>query len=364
MAAMTPRPLVLFAALAFALALIAFASPVLDRPTDRDAYEATASRFIVRDCADVHCFRVLVPWLLGPLPGASIVKWKAFAATANLFGAIAVYALSLSWGLSARGAAMAAAMSALGFGSLYTLFDPFTADPLMYAVGPFLAWLLLRDRLAIAGAIAAISVLGKEFAAAPMLIHAAAAAAAGRVAHALRVLAFANVALIVWLTFQLVLIIGFNYGYGGNSSTHLLSGGYLAYWLSRQSWIVSALAIYGEFGVLWLLAPVGLLLATPPMRRFALASIPAALIFAYVQQPDRALWNFHFIATPLAALVLERASAPAAWACVAAFGLANLRLGAQLTVVPSSRGWLALSAIIAIGCVYELRRSNRLVATA
>ena len=361
---MTLRPVALFVAIAVALSLTAVASPAIDRQTDRGAYEATASRFIVVDCSDLHCFRVLVPWMLGAIPAPSIVKWKVYAVLANLLAAIGVYAVSRAWGLTIRAAEMAAVMSAFGFGSLYTLFDSFTSDPLMYAVGPFLVWLLLRGRIAMAALTAATAVLAKEFAAAPMVIFSVATAAAGRVNESLRVLAAGNVALLVWLSLQLVLIIGFNYSYADNASTHLLSGGYLGYWLSRQSWAVSAMAIYGELGVLWMLAPIGLWLAPPELRRFAFAAVPVALLFAYVQQPDRALWNFHFILTPLAALVLVRVPAPMAWSCIAAFALANLRLGAQLPHFPPARVSLAISAMLAFAGLYFLRRSSPMVATA
>ena len=350
------------AAIGVALMAVAFAAPTPAVTTDRGTYEATASRFIVRDCADLHCFRVLVPWTLGVLPGASLAKWKAYAAIANWLAAVGVYVLALGWGLSVRGAVMAAVISAFGFGSLYTLFDPFTSDPLMYGLGPLLTWLVLQERIALAGVLAAIGVLAKEFAAAPMLIMTAASAMSGRLVPALRILAWANVALIVWLILQLTLIIGFNYSYGGNSSTQLLSGGYLAHWLSRQSWAVSALAIYGEFGVLWILAPIGFWFASHTVRRIVLAAIPVALVFGYVQQPDRAFWNFHFLAAPLAALVLERAPAAVAWACVAAFVFANLRLGAQLPFIPASRASLALSLALAVGCLYSVRRSSAMVA--
>ena len=354
-----------FAALAVALALIAWLSPEPTVASDRGTYEATASRFIVKDCADLHCFRVLVPWVLGAVPGPSVLKWKAYAVIANLVASIAVYALSLAWGLSMRAAVLAAVMSAFGFGSLYTLFDPFTSDPLMYAIGPVLIYLLLHDRVAVAGLAAAVAVLAKEFAAAPMLMFSAATAMSGRVVPALRILAWANLALIAWLMLQLTLIIGFNYGYGGNTSTHLLSGGYLTYWLSRQSWMVSALAIYVEFGVIWILAPIGVWLAPAALKRLVIAAVPVAVIFAYVQQPDRAFWNFHFLASPLAAMVLDRAPAAAAWSCVAAFVLANLRVGAQLPHLPPSSVALALSLALAIGCViYGIRRPMTAVATA
>ena len=122
--------------------------------------------------------------------------------------------------------------------------------------------------------------------------------------------------------------------------------------------------MFGEFGMLWVLAPAGLFLAPASMRRFALASIPVALLFAYVQQPDRALWNFHFLVTPLAALVLERAPAALAGACIGIFALGNLRLGAQLSMVPPSRASLVLSMLLAILCLYRLRTQPPAVAVA
>src|SRR5262249_43633020 len=78
---MPPRAAVtMTAAFAVALGALAWLAPLPDRVTDRDVYEATAARGIVPDCTDLHCFRVLVPWMLGPLPGPSIVKWRAYAA--------------------------------------------------------------------------------------------------------------------------------------------------------------------------------------------------------------------------------------------------------------------------------------------
>lgn len=347
-----------FAALALALAAIAWAAPDLPLATDRVSYEETASQGIVVDCRDIHCFRVLVPWVLGPLPGSSLAKWKAYSVLANWCAAIAVYLLATAWGLRARAAVMAAVLSALGFGSLYTLYDPYTSDPLMYALGPLLTWLVVRDRIAIAGMVAAVGVLAKEFAAAPMLIATAAAASGRQFERSLRILAAANVALIAWLCLQLSLIIVFNYGYGGNPSTRITAGGYLATWLEQQSPLVSALALFGEFGMLWLLAPAGYRHASSAVRRVALAAIPVALVFGYVQQPDRAFWNLHFVVTPLAALALDRAPAILAWSCVGLFALANLRLGAQLPFAPSARAGLAASMLIAAVCVVLQHRAG------
>jgi len=320
----------------------------------------TAAEYIVTDCADLHCFRVLMPWVLGAMPGPSLPKWKAYAVLANATAALAVMALALAWALPLRAAVMAATLSAFGFGSLYTLHDVFTSDPLMFTLGPIGVLLLMRERFAVAAAVASIGVLAKEFAAAPLYVFSAAAMLQRRFPPAWRALAAANCALIVWLLLQLTLMLRFNYGYGDNPSTHLASGGYLAKWLAEQSPRGAITAMFNEFGVLWLLAPIGLFLATPAIRAFALASIPVALVFGYVQQPDRALWNFHFVVTPLASLVLHRLPAIAAWATIAAFAVANLRVGAQLMFVPAARGALAVSVVIAAGATMWAWSTGRL----
>lgn len=330
---------------------VALLSPEPNRVTDRSVYEATAAQGIVPDCKDLHCFRVLVPWLLGPVPGASMAKWKGYAVAANAAAAAGVVTLVLAWGLSPRAAVMAGALSAFGFGSLYTLHDPFTADPLMYALAPWVLWLMLKERVAIGTAVGVIGVLAKEFVAAAMFIAATSAALAGRRDLAWRILAGANLAVITWLVLQLTLILRFNYGYDDNPSTHLLSGGYLAAWLNQMSLRSAAFALVGEFGALWLLAPAGVWLAPAALRRLLLACAPVAALFAYVQQPDRALWNFHFIVTPLAALVLARAPGAIAWTVIGLFAIANLRLGAQLPAMPSAALPLALSFVLALAAI-------------
>jgi len=338
----------LFLTFALVLGLVAWMSPAPDHITDRDTYEATAKMTIVPDCAELHCFRVLVPWVLGSLPGPSIAKWKTYAVLANAAAAVAVFALCLAWGLSRRAAGLASFASAFGFGSLFTLYDVFTGDPLMFALGPVVVMLLVRERVALAGAVGAVGVMAKEFVAAPLFVFAVTSWFEGRREFGFRVLAAANLAFIVWLTLQLTLILRFNYGYGENPSTHLLSGGYLIPWIVEQSPRGALSALVNEFGALWILAPAGWLAAPAPMRRFAVVALPVAALFAYVQQPDRALWNFHFVAAPLAAIVLERVPSVLAWSTLGAFAAANLRVGAQLTAVPPARFALALSMVLAL----------------
>src|SRR2546425_7620814 len=141
------------------LGIVAYLSPLPNRVTDRDVYEATAARRIVPDCTDIHCFRVLVPWILGSIPGPSVAKWKAYAVVCNAAAALFVFELCLTFGLSRRAASIACVLSAGGFGGLYTLHDPYSADPLMYALGPLILDQLLQERFAVATAIGAIGVL-------------------------------------------------------------------------------------------------------------------------------------------------------------------------------------------------------------
>lgn len=348
---------IVFAAL---LGAIAWASPDPNRVTDRGTYEASAAHVIVPDCSDLQCFRVLVPWVLGRLPGSSIVRWKAYAAIANAAAAVGVWLLCLSFGFGIRAATMASALSAFGFGSLYTLHDPFTPDPLMFAIGPFMTSDLIRGRFARAAGTGIVGVLAKEFAAAPLYAFALFDAAAGQWRSALRSLAAGNAVFLAWalLTLTLMLRFGYSWGWNGVGSADVAHGAALALWAARQSTRGMAFAMFNEFGALYLLAPAGFALAPAPVRRLALASVPIAVVFAYVQQPDRALWNFHYLVTPLAALVLERVPAALAWTAIVLFAVGNLRVGAQLPISTISHVAIAASLLLSLVSVAAVLRAS------
>lgn len=345
------RRLAAFAAVAITLALVSAVAPTPDRVTDRDTYEATAANLVVPDCSDLQCFRVLVPWVLGRIPGPSVVKWKLYAVAANAGASFAIFDLCLIFGLSRRGARLAAAASAAGFGSFYTLYDPYTADPLMYCLGPLMLCELLRDRIAVAGVIGAVGVLAKEFAAAPLYIFSAFAAVGAEFPRALRSLVAANAAFAVWLVLQIALMLAFNYSYAGSASTDLLGGGNLKPWLGRLSPRGAASAMLNEYTAFYLLAPFGFMFADRRLRLLTLMSIPVAALFAYVQQPDRALWNFHFLVVPLGAALLDRVPPALAWTTVVLFAVTNLKVGAQWTYAPSARVSLPLTLLAAAACV-------------
>ena len=352
------------AALLLVLSVVAALAPEPWYDTDRGLYQKLGRDIVQQDCSSLHCSRALLAAIIERLPGPSIPKWKAFAVIGNTGAAVAVAVLSIQLGLSPHAAVKAMWLSGLGFGGLFTLFDPYSADPLMFALGPVLTSLLLRGRLKTAGVISAVGVLAKEFAAAPLWIWAAAAVLAQRWFDALKTGTVAFAVTTLWLVWQVGLVVGLNYSYGGNPSADILGGGYIWHWFDEVGPRVAVGALLTEYGPLYVLIPAGFLLAPQPLKRLALASLPALAAFIYVQQPDRALWNFHFLVTPLAAVVLDRA--PTGWvlALFGTFALANLRLAAQLQFLPAARYALALSMLIAVGlAVTAWRGRHRIKAT-
>jgi hypothetical protein len=150
-----------FLLMAAVLAVVATLSPEPSYQTDRDTYQSIGRELIVRDCSSLHCSRKLVAWVVENLPGPSRVKWEAYSVLANAGAGAAVLSLSLALGFTARGALLAGWTSAMGFGSLFTLFDPHTSDPLVYLLGPALTLLLVTGRLRAAGWLAAVGILAK-----------------------------------------------------------------------------------------------------------------------------------------------------------------------------------------------------------
>jgi hypothetical protein len=340
-----------FAAFALVLVPVALLAPAPGYSTDRDVYETTGQKFIVPDCGSIHCFRPLVPWIVERFPGPPILRWKLYAALLNAAAGVAVGRLATVLGLTPSGALIAAALSAFGFGAMFTAYDPHTADPLMFAAAPFIVRELWLGRIRFATIVSGVAVFAKEFGAAPLWIFTIVAALERRWRTALTLFVAANAVTLLWIVLQLTLILGFQYNYGGNASADVFHGGYIRYWLGQMS-VASALsAVFGVFGPLYLLAAAGAMVGGAQWRHLALAAVPAVLLLCYVQQPDRALWNFHFILVPMAVVVLERVPALVAWAFVASVALANMRIGAQLRVAPPSRFSLAIGITLALAAI-------------
>jgi hypothetical protein len=354
-----------FVALVIILGAIAAAAPRPEpRLTDEAIFEATAQHFVLPDCSDLQCVRVLAPWIVGRLPGSQLLRWKAYAVVATAAAALALARFALAAGLSARASQLALWLFALGFGPMLTLYNPYSPDPLMYFAAPFIATALWQGKRLTAMVAACIGVVGKEVAAAPLWIFWLWAIVRRQWASSVELFAMAFGATLTWVWVQLWLMIAFNYSYGGSKSVDLLHGSDLVVWWGELGLRGGLVAIFVSFGALWVLMPIGFLRASRDLRLIAICALPAALVLCYLQQPDRALWNFHYAMIPFAVIVLEQLPAVWCWIFVAGYGVANLRIGAQLTVLPEARYGLLLSVAIAAAAIVVWGRRSPAAAPA
>lgn len=338
-------------ALLIAAVLGAIAASTPAPPSDdRDTYQKVGRQVLIRDCSNIHCFRILVAVALEPLPGPSLVKWKAYAVLANAGAAFAVGYFCLLLGVSAPAAVAASWISALGSGSLYSLFDSYTSDPLMYLIGPLVAIAVWQGRVGRAGVIGGIGVFAKEFAAAPLWIFTMMAALERNWRLASRLLTASVVASLIWVCLQLGLRLMLHYTNGATASSNVMHGAYLALWLRNVGAVNALKYLFITFGALYLLLPAGVMSDRTSLH-LMLASLPAVAAFVYVQQPERALWNFHFIVIPVAVRVLQELPVWAMRLFAAAFGIANLRFAAQLPLRRPAQAALAVSVAIACAAV-------------
>ncbi|HEX6164348.1 MAG TPA: hypothetical protein VFZ31_13340 [Vicinamibacterales bacterium] len=337
------------------LGTIAWLSPQPWWETDRDVYERLGREWVVPGCNDFHCFRPLVSWILGRIPGPPLVIWKTYAVVCQAGAAFAMAVWVMRWNGSLRSARQAAWLTALGSGACYTLFDPFTSDPLMHLIGPVLMLMIDRGRTVAAIVTSAIGIFAKEFAAVPLAISAAARALQGRWPEARRLAAGAIGVVLLWAAWQITARTLLRYTTGPTYSADITTGGYLVFWLLTLSTTLVITLIVMILGGLWLLWPAGLVWGARGLRQLTFAAVPAILVFNALQQPDRALWNFAFLVMPAVAIVFDRAPAMLGWLLVGSQALLNMRLGAQLQQLPPARISLAASVVIAALILWRAR---------
>ncbi|HKB10805.1 MAG TPA: hypothetical protein VKD69_09125 [Vicinamibacterales bacterium] len=288
------------------------------------------------------------------------MKWKAYAIACHVGAGVAVLELSLLFGLPRRIAMTSLLLSTLSFGSMFAMWDPFNADPLMFYLGPAVTAWLLEQRYARSAFVTCVTVLAKEFVVMVVAI-AAIWSAWNRQWHAVRItLLIAGGAFAVWAAFQLLLMRLFNYSYSGVGTaptTGLLSGSFLAYWLAHMPAGAAALSIFNEFGALYLMMPFGWIRAPRPLKQYAVAALPLVACLVYVEQPDRALSNFHFLGCPLAAVVLDDAAPLTRWIFIVSYTVANIRAGAQVTMAPPARFAFGVSTALAAAIILQHRHA-------
>jgi hypothetical protein len=337
------------------LGTVAWLSPQPWWETDRDVYERMGREWLVPGCNDFHCFRPLVSWVLGRIPAPPLVTWKAYAVLCQAGAAIGMFYWALRWNVSVRSARMAAWLTALGSGACYTLFDPFTSDPLMHLLGPAIMLAIDRGRTGVAATVSIAGVFAKEFAAVPLAIAATTRALQERWPAARRLAAAAIAVVLVWAAWQTFARLQLGYTTGPTYSADVTTGGYLVFWLLTLSTTLVLTLIAMVLGGLWVLWPAGLLWGSRELRQLTFASVPPMLVFNALQQPDRALWNFAFIVMPAVAIALDRAPASLGWLLVASQALLNIRFGAQLQQLPPARLTLAAAVVFAVLIVWRGR---------
>ena len=213
-----------------------------------------------------------------------------------------------------------------------------------------LLW-VIQDRMALAASIGAVGVFAKEFAAAPLWIGVGYAILARRRRLFWRCTAAAVTATLIWVALQIALILRFNYSYGGSASALVFEGGNFTRWfrLLGPTQSLGALAVHVVPVVA--LAAAAARRAPRQLQHLALASIPPLLALVYVQQPDRAIWNFQPVLASLAALPLATASPAFAWTFVAGYASSNLRVVPQVARLVSPAAFVAC-VVGAIGVVF------------
>ena len=254
------------------LAAVAFGAPA-PAESNRDFYEHSGREVVMPGCLGGDCFRPLLPVVLERLPGSSIVKWKTYAVLANAIGAVAVWRLSLLLGLSSTAALCAMWLSALGAGTLYSLFDAYTGDPLMYMLGPVMSIWLWRGQYVRASLAGMVGIFAKEFAAAPLWIFSLFAILDRRWYAALRLMSASVLVTLVWLATHASYMALQNYAYGSTASADLLHGGFLATWLRSVQLRGAFMYLFTSFSALYLLWPVGLARCRRELRLLAVAAV-------------------------------------------------------------------------------------------
>lgn len=351
------RLLRLYLLVAGVLTVVAALVPSPWWATDKDVYERMSREWFIPGCNDFHCFRPLVSMVLGLVPGGGSMVWKGYAVACEAGAAVLMGLWVSRLGASTRASSMVVWLTALGSGSLYTLFDPHTSDPFMHLLGAAVMVLWTDARFGAAVALSAIGVLAKEFAAVPLAVLAATRALQGRWPEFRLATAGAVGAIAVWAAWQLIARTMLGYVTGPTYSADVTTGGFLVFWLLNLSSALVIASLLMSFGGLWLLWPAGLVWGSREIRQLTLAALPPMLVFTALQQPERALWNFAIIVMPAVAVVLDLVPAGVGWAMVGGQALLNLRFGAQLTFMPSARILFGVAALIAVVAVWRARQS-------
>lgn len=342
--------------LAFGVQASAPPEPLL---SDRDKYEYAGANPLAPDCPPLftlYCYRVLVPAALELVPVESDVRWRVHRWLAITAAGTIISAMSTALTGRLHAGAAAAILAQGSYGFAFTAYDPYSADPAVFALLAMLAWCWMRDRWRAALAIGIVGLFVKETV---VLLSVAAAIAAflrpKRASwKAWSAQALAIVTILLAYRWVMQSYFGWARRLGESASLiqiDLTRGAWLALWMEGNSPVTQVFLVFAGFAFAWFFAALGIRRLPPELRNLALGSALPFLALNYVQNPERALGNLFFLVVPLAAITLARVPAGVAITAALLNAAITARAATSSVWLPATT-YLIVPAAIAAGLVF------------
>ncbi len=336
------------------------AAPAQPDNSDRQEYDYVGVHGLDANCPwSVYCYRILVPVMLEQLPVDAELRWRWLQLAANTTAGsiVAITTAGLANGLAA--ALLATIVVQTSFGFAFTAYDPYTADPVVFAILATLAWCWFAQRWLVAMAIGLIGIFAKETVALLSVATALAAAIDRRAGWRMWV-AQGGIVLAALLGFHWIMDSYFGWGISTNPAAQFAQGSWLArWWLNNPGLALKGFFLFVPFGFVWVYAAAGFSAAPKELRHLAVGAALPFLALNYVQNPERALSNLFFVIVPLAAIALTRVPFALAMAAVVTNGLFTSKVGSSTVWLPSSRWLLIPATASAVWVCWLLIRSGR-----
>jgi hypothetical protein len=315
--------------------------------SDRQEYDEVGRPPFARGCIwTIYCYRPLAPLLVRALPVHPDIGWRIYQVTANAAAGAILAALT-------GAPAMASVIIQTSYGFAFTAYDPYAAEPLVFVFAALLVWCWIRDRVAMAIALAAIGIFAKETVALIAGVLAIAALierrpfdfAQGKPGR-MRWLAPVAVSGMMLLAFHAISRAWLGWQIQSNPAAQLEHGSWIGLWFrNNPSHVHKLYMLFSTFGFVWLFAALGWKTAARQWRVLSVALVGPMLFLMVIQTPERALGNAFFVVAPLAAVYAAR-EPTAGWAAVIVNALITAKAGTSSALVPSAR-WTLLPAAIA-----------------
>jgi hypothetical protein len=335
--------LLLNLALALILRGLAPAEPL---STDRPGYEYSAQHGLASNCTvGPYCYRVLIPAVLARLPVEREAGWRAVQVIGNTAAGLLIGIVCWQITGAIISPFLAAVLSQLSFGFAHTAWDPYSPDPILFAVGGLVTLLWLKNKPLAVLPLSVIGVFVKETTAV-YAIAVALAAIAGRRPNWRTWMLQAVAACGVLFGFHLIMD-HFNGWSAGDVRDWLGEGGWLAIWVDRLGAKLALFYVFAPFGLGWLWAAAGYLQADRRLRTLTLGIIVPVAALCYVETVERGLGLAFVVVVPLAVTWLVRVPSWLAVLATLSNGLVTARIGLGSTaLLPPAKVVLPLAAIV------------------